>query len=121
MNAIVYPTLRYSDADAAMAWLAQAFGFEAGGVYRDDAGRVAHADLWLDGAAIMIGEGDDAGGETYVAVDDLEGIFRRAMEAGAELTRDLGSTEYGSREFSARDLAGRVWHFGTYRPTPVTG
>jgi uncharacterized glyoxalase superfamily protein PhnB len=25
-------------------------------------------------------------------------------------------TEYGSREYSARDAEGNTWHFGTYQP-----
>ena len=116
MNTTFYPTVRYRDADAAIAWLGSAFGFEPGGVYRDDAGRVVHADLWLDGAAIMIGEGDELGGETYVAVDDLDGLYARVSTAGAEIERELADTDYGSREFAARDLSGRVWYFGTYRP-----
>jgi uncharacterized glyoxalase superfamily protein PhnB len=28
-------------------------------------------------------------------------------------------TDYGSRDYSARDLEGNQWHFGTYRPAPV--
>jgi uncharacterized glyoxalase superfamily protein PhnB len=38
--------------------------------------------------------------------------------AGAEIRRELEDMEYGSREYSARDLEGHSWHFGTYRPAP---
>ncbi|MGH2972346.1 MAG: VOC family protein [Gaiellaceae bacterium] len=117
LSATFYPGFRYPDADAAIAWLADAFGFEPGGIHRDDAGRVRHAELWLDGAAIMLGEGEASGGGAYVAVDDIDALYERASSAGAEIERPLGETSYGSREFAARDLAGLTWYFGTYRPT----
>ena len=34
----------------------------------------------------------------------------------AEIVRELADTDYGSREYAARDLEGNVWSFGTYRP-----
>ena len=33
------------------------------------------------------------------------------------MTRELQDTDYGSREYSARDLEGLHWHFGTYVPS----
>src|SRR5262245_58156289 len=117
MHTTFYPTVRYPDAEVAMAWLETAFGFEPDGVHRNDAGRVGHAELWLDGAAVMIGEGKSAGGETYTAVDDVDALYERAKAAGAAIERQLGDTDYGSREFSVRDPAGILWHFGNYRPS----
>ncbi|HVS85516.1 MAG TPA: VOC family protein [Gaiellaceae bacterium] len=116
MGTIFYPTLRYEDADAAIDWLGRAFGFEPGAVYRTDAGRVQHAELWLGDASIMLGEAESSGGDVYAAVDDLDALHDRAVAAGAELVRPLGDTDYGSREFAARDPQGRTWYFGTYRP-----
>jgi uncharacterized glyoxalase superfamily protein PhnB len=29
---------------------------------------------------------------------------------------ELHNTDYGSRDYAARDLEGNVWSFGTYRP-----
>lgn len=40
----------------------------------------------------------------------------RARRGGAEIVRDLHDTDYGSREYSARDPEGNMWHFGTYQP-----
>jgi uncharacterized glyoxalase superfamily protein PhnB len=52
----------------------------------------------------------------YVVVSDPDGLHERATAAGAEITRELQDTDYGSREFSARDPEGNVWSFGTYDP-----
>jgi uncharacterized glyoxalase superfamily protein PhnB len=54
----------------------------------------------------------------YVAVEDPDGHCKRARAARAEITREPEDTDYGSREYSARDPEGHHWHFGTYRPAP---
>lgn len=35
---------------------------------------------------------------------------------GAEITTELHDTDYGSRDYAARDPEGNLWNFGTYRP-----
>jgi uncharacterized glyoxalase superfamily protein PhnB len=46
----------------------------------------------------------------------VDAHYDRAKAAGAEIVVELRNTEYGSREYSARDPEGHVWHFGTYLP-----
>ncbi len=53
---ILYHGFRFADPDAAIAWLGRAFGFQPHAVYRDDQGRIMHAELDLGGGAmIMLG------------------------------------------------------------------
>jgi uncharacterized glyoxalase superfamily protein PhnB len=47
----------------------------------------------------------------------VDAVHDRAVAAGAEIVYPLTDQDYGSRDFSARDPAGNVWSFGTYRPT----
>jgi uncharacterized glyoxalase superfamily protein PhnB len=54
----------------------------------------------------------------YVVTDDPDGLFARAVAAGAEVLRPLEDTDYGSREFAVRDPEGNLWSFGTYRGEP---
>ena len=49
-------------------------------------------------------------------VEDPDSHHARAVAAGAEITRELTDQDYGSREYAAKDPAGNVWSFGTYRP-----
>ncbi|MBW8486122.1 VOC family protein [Actinomadura parmotrematis] len=112
----VYPILGYADPIAAIAWLEKAFGFASREVHTDGQGRVVHAEIEADGGLVMIGCRPEAGGEVYVAVDDPDAHHDRARAAGAEITRPPHDTDYGSRDYSARDLEGHAWHFGTYRP-----
>ncbi len=112
----IFPTMRFADADAALEWLTEAFGFEELAVFRGEEGTIHHAELSLGPGIVMFGQGDPTSHGVYVAVGDADAHYRRAKAAGAEITRELEDTPYGSREYSARDLDGHVWSFGTYRP-----
>jgi uncharacterized glyoxalase superfamily protein PhnB len=87
-------------------------------------GQIVHAQLRFGDGMIMLGStrGDEADshvgqGWTYVAVEgDIDAHFERAKGAGAEIMREPEDQDYGSRDYSTRDLEGNVWNFGTYRP-----
>jgi uncharacterized glyoxalase superfamily protein PhnB len=62
--------------------------------------------------------GSHAGqGWLYVVIENPDPHHERAVAAGAEIVRPLEDTDYGSRDYSARDPEGNLWSFGTYRPT----
>jgi uncharacterized glyoxalase superfamily protein PhnB len=125
----IFPTMRYVDAPAAVNWLEKAFGFKRQLVVPGPDGTIAHAQLIYNGGMIMLGSCKDdsfgyktpraAGGVTqaaYLCVTEIDAHFARAKAAGAEIVGELKDTEYGSRDYSARDREGHVWHFGTYMP-----
>ena len=70
-------------------------------------------------------EGDDAWPlrpgtfGAYVVVDDPDALHDRAVAAGAEIVQAPHDTDYGSREFQAKDPEGNRWSFGSYRGEPV--
>ena len=120
----LYPTMRYRDAPAAIDFLERAFGFLQREVIANEDGTIAHAELSLGPSILMLGSDRDdplvgprAGkGWIYAAVDDPDEHCARARAAGAEIVTELHETDYGSRDYAARDLDGNLWHFGTYRP-----
>ncbi|SIN08439.1 VOC family protein [Micromonospora cremea] len=119
----VYPILRYPDPRSAMDWLCSAFGFQVHASHEAPDGTIAHAELVLDTGMIMLGGRSgavprpaDDDWSVYVAVPDVDAHCARARAAGAEIIREPFDTDYGSRDYAARDLAGYVWSFGTYRP-----
>jgi len=125
MRPNIFPALHYRDPDAALEWLKRAFGFEEKAVYRDDDGRIHHAELRLGDGLIMFGglpadcpglEGAQPPVTIYAAVLDPDAHYERAQAAGARITRELADQPYGSREYGARDLEGNSWSFGTYDP-----
>jgi uncharacterized glyoxalase superfamily protein PhnB len=127
----VWPTLRATDARRLIAFLVEAFGFVEVVVY-GDGDTVDHAQLaWPLGGGIMLGSAErpDGGDDqwplvpgsfgAYVVTDDPDALYTRAVAAGAEILTELHETEYGSRDFAARDPEGNRWSFGTYRGAPV--
>jgi uncharacterized glyoxalase superfamily protein PhnB len=119
---MIIPTLRYKDAHAAIDFLERAFGFERKAVY-EDGGTVHHAELTSGRGMVMLGTAgagdplfDTHRSSAYVVVSDPDAMYERAKAGGAEISRELQDTDYGSRDFSARDPEGNVWSFGTYDP-----
>ena len=122
-----FPTLRFDDAPAALAFLHDTFGFEVLADFRaaDDPGRVDHAELrWPEGGGVMLSSarrGESAikdlpagVGSVYVVRTRPDEIYERAVAAGATITHDLQDEDYGSRGFTCRDAEGVHWSFGTY-------
>jgi uncharacterized glyoxalase superfamily protein PhnB len=121
----IFPALKYEDAPAAIDWLERAFGFSRHMVAEGERGTIAHAELRLNGAMVMLGSlgkpdpanpWADARAGTYVQITDIDEHYARARAAGAEIVRPLADTPYGAREYSVRDPGGHLWSFGTYDP-----
>jgi uncharacterized glyoxalase superfamily protein PhnB len=124
----IFPILRYNDARGAIRSLCEAFGFVELFSVPESGEFVRHAQLKLGTNVIMIGSVRPDDGMTspqtlgastqalYVYVDDLDAHFERARAAGAEITSPPKDTDFGFREYHARDLEGHGWTFGTYRP-----
>lgn len=131
-TATVIPALRYRDAEAAIAWLGRAFGFEPQLVVPGEGSEIVHAQLRFGNGMIMLGSvkddefgrlmthPDETGGRetmsAYVVVADADAHYERATAAGAEIVRDLQDEDYGGRGYSCRDPEGHLWNFGTYDP-----
>lgn len=124
----IVPIVRYEDARAAIRWLCAAFGFVELFAVPESGPVVRHAQLALGTNLVMLGSvrpGDglvsprSAGLATqaiYVRVDDLDAHFERARAAGAEILEPPRDTDFGAREYHARDDEGHPWIFGTFQP-----
>jgi uncharacterized glyoxalase superfamily protein PhnB len=121
-----YAALRFRDAPRAIVWLEQ-LGFLATERIDNPDGTVAHAELRLGDAVVMLGSGPEdlegpppdepraARSSVYVGTPDVEAIHAVARAAGLAVS-DLFEQDYGSRDFYARDPEGGHWSFGTYVP-----
>lgn len=124
----VWPAFRSHDAHALIRFLVDAFGFEEIAVH-GEGDRVDHAQLsWPEGGGVMLGSVRDDADDTwpavpgtaacYVVTADPAAVHSRAVAAGATVIRELSTTDYGSKEFAARDPEGNQWSFGTYAGEP---
>jgi uncharacterized glyoxalase superfamily protein PhnB len=119
----LYPSLRYKDARAAADWLERAFGLEKVQVHETPDGGIGHAEYRWGDSIVMFGSeavpderfGSHVGqGWIYATCEDPDALFARATAAGAEVVHQPEDQDYGSRDFSVRDLEGNLWSFGTY-------
>ena len=128
----IAPAVFYDDAAAAIDWLTRAFGFEVQVRVEDDRGRIAHSQLVLDGGLVMVGQVGLRPDLTYprspravggantqalcVYVDDVDAHCERARAAGAVVTVEPATQDYGEgywkdRTYEAQDPEGHHWWF----------
>ena len=121
----VYPSLTYRDLEAALEFLEKAFGLEPEVLGTDEQGAIRHAAVRHGEGLVLLQpdlpdqlHGTHLGqGWVYVAVTDPDGHFERARAAGATMLGEPHDALEGRmRGYSARDLEGNLWSFGTDRP-----
>ncbi len=123
----VWGTFQARDARKMLDFLCQ-LGFEATAVYADpdDPSIIRHAQLdWPEGGGIMFGNNQNeewslqpGSAGFYVVTDDPRAVHAKAVQAGADITREPSEKGYGSVEFALRDPEGNQWSFGSYRGEP---
>lgn len=60
--------------------------------------------------------GRSTGQGVYLLIDDVDGIFQKALAAGGTEVITPEGTEWGSRRARVLDPEGTEWSFGTYEP-----
>jgi uncharacterized glyoxalase superfamily protein PhnB len=122
----------YQDAAKAIDWLCNAFGFEVRLKVEGDGGVVQHSELTFGDGLVMIA--DERGGKRkdvgksprsvggantqmiMAYVDDAAAHLERAQQAGAVITHELETSDYGEdywsdRGYQCEDLEGHRWWF----------
>jgi len=115
------PYLYYRDADAAVDWLTQHFGFKERYAFRTPEGRIVHAQLELGSGVVFVGPGmvpfgtsgvsdpDAVHMAIYLYVDDVKEHLERARAAGAQIKAELSMKPNGDLTYAASDPQGQRW------------
>ena len=127
----------YDDAETAIDWLCNAFGFMVRIKVAGPDGSIVHSELEYGDGLVMVGQTgkDDEGKGVWQAsqispaaidqrntqslcvhVDDVDAHCERARTAGARIYREPETTDYGEnfwtdRTYGARDPEGHMWWF----------
>jgi uncharacterized glyoxalase superfamily protein PhnB len=132
-NQTVTPMIAYEDGFAALDWLARVFGFREVRRMASPEGRLAHAEMEIGDAVIMLAtpSPDYEGPRKHrehcerarqwstvpwvidghlVLVDDVGAHFERAKREGATILSDLEEGGPG-RRYRVEDLEGHRWMF----------
>ena len=117
----ITPHLVVSDAARATAWYAEALGAQERGRIEVPGGKLMQVELELGGATVMLAdEFPDLGvlsplsiGGTatvlHLVVDDVEAVWQRAVDGGAEVRQPLGDAFWGERYGQIVDPFGHRW------------
>ena len=117
------PYLYFEDVAGGIDWLSAAFGFSVLSRLNLPNGLVAHAELDLNGAVVMLGgvgrknagpRPDHVRSGVYIFVDDVDSHFAAARAAGAEIVDQPEDQPFGDRIYLARDPEGHEWYFAQH-------
>ncbi|MEH3053404.1 MAG: VOC family protein [Patulibacter minatonensis] len=124
MTSMLVPTLRLSE-PGLVDWLAGVLGLEVTERTPTDDGGLAHAQLWLGDAQLLMAsttgmvELPTGVASLYLAFDDESEVrrrFARAEAAGATVVMAPTAMDYGGINATFRDPDGNLWSLGTYLP-----
>jgi len=125
MTQQVTPYLLYADGEAAIRFLADAFGFREVDRSIGGAGGL-HAELEVPGGGrVYVGQppqGFRNPAETgrtslvFVLLDEVDQHYERARKAGAEIVEELADQPTGHRRYGCRDPQGHEWFFAQALP-----
>jgi PhnB protein len=122
----VTPYLIIKGANAAIDYYKKVFGATERMRMDGPGGTIGHAELVIAGSTIMLAdEHPDMGhrspktfGGTPVSlvlyVEDVDTVFKRAVEAGAKTQRPVENQFYGDRMGTLEDPFGHVWSVATH-------
>ncbi len=84
---------------------------------RDD-GSIMHAEVRIGSSMLMVGEAsatfDAMPGSIYLYVDDCDGAYQRALDAGAWTIFPICDLPSGERYGGVKDCCGNVWWIATH-------
>ncbi|MBA3708030.1 MAG: VOC family protein [Planctomycetes bacterium] len=125
----VTPYIYVKDAKAAIAYYAKAFGAKPLYVVPNQDGTIEHAELLIgDGSIMLADEKPDQGmkspatlggstGAIHLYVSDVDAVFKRAIDAGAQVLQPPMDAPWGHRFAMVTDPYGHVWSIATPKGT----
>jgi PhnB protein len=108
----VMPYLIVPDADAVVAFAKAAFGGTELYCARRPDGRIAHAEVRIGDSVVMVGQADAQWkarpAALYLWIGDVDGTYKRALDAGAASESAPENKPYGHRAAGV-DMGGITW------------
>jgi PhnB protein len=122
----VTPYLAIDGAAAAIEFYKKAFGATERMRMPGPEGGIGHAEIEIEGALVMLADEyppidfrspKTIGGSPvmiHMYVADVDAVFRRAKDVGAEVLREPTTQFYGDRSCSIKDPFGHLWSLATH-------
>jgi len=107
------PYLAVPDARKQIEFMKQVFGAEEKLRMPNADGSVGHAELKIGDSVIMTGDAGELRPMLYLYVDDVDAVFKKALESGATALREPEDQFYGDRSAQVKDPLGNIWFLAT--------
>ena len=113
----VTPYLTVPGVARLLDFLKQAFDAKEVHVMKRPDGGVMHAEVKIGDSTVMMGEPmapwTPMPGSLYLYVDDVDTVYKRALQAGATSVMEPANQFYGDRHAGVLDPAGNQWWIAT--------
>jgi uncharacterized glyoxalase superfamily protein PhnB len=117
----VTPYLTVDGAERLLEFVKAAFGAKMrGDAMRTPDGKIGHAEVEIGDSVVMLADaatsdsGDVMNALLHVYVEDVDSVYKRALEAGATSVREPSDQFYGDRMAGVRDPVGNQWWIATH-------
>jgi PhnB protein len=113
----IQPFLQPLRAEPVIDFLMSAFGAAELGRASAPDGAILHTTLKIGNSAIELSDASGIyqpmPGMFYLLVENVDAVYVRALESGAESISAPADQTYGDRTGSVRDIAGNAWYIAT--------
>jgi PhnB protein len=114
----VTPYITVDDPSAVIDFLKKAFDAQETYAMRDKNGRVQHAEVKVGSSMVMLGGARDPSqvrpGNFYLYVEDVDALYKKAIEAGGKSLNEPANQFYGDRHGGVQDSQGNSWWIATH-------
>jgi PhnB protein len=114
----VTPYLVVEGADRLIEFMKRTFGATQLMSMVNEDGSIGHTEMKIGDSVIMLGGAGPGHPATssslYVYVEDVDTVFRRAIEAGGTQVMEVQTHFYGDRSGGVKDMCGTTWWIGTH-------
>ncbi len=114
----VTPYLIVQEAAKLIDYVKQAFGAIELHRSTGSAGGI-HAEVKIGDSMVMIGgdgawSGEPSPATLYLYLEDVDAVYRRALQAGATSIMEPADQPYGDRSGGVKDAFGNIWYISTH-------
>jgi len=116
----ITPYLAVEGAAKFIDFLKQAFGADEVLRVRREGGKIAHAQVRIEGSMVELADAPTGSKPNPTAIwlflGDADAAYARALKAGATSIHEPMDQDYGDREASVKDPFGNHWYIATHKP-----
>lgn len=114
----ITPYLVVENADKLVEFIERVFDGKVTFKMETETGKIGHGEMKIGDSNLMLAEASEEWGATktllHLYVEDVDAVYQKALDAGAESVKELQDQFYGDRSGAVRDSFGNIWGIATH-------